>query len=87
MSQGQTACPLIASIDATGVRATNNINYKDRTVYKTSVGGAFSAIAYAIILATAAWYMYRLITPRYFQSEFYTYLSSADAEIYNISVS
>ena len=54
MSQGYTACPLIAAIDATGVRATNNFNYKSRPVYRTAVGGLFSSIAYVAIIASAA---------------------------------
>ena len=53
MSQGYTACPLISAIDVTGVRATQNFNYKGRTIYKTAIGGLASGIAFIIILVTS----------------------------------
>lgn len=86
MSQGYTWCPQIAALDATGVRATNNFNYKGRPVFKTSIGAVASTIAYITIISGAYYYMLRIIGPRrYYQSDLTTYIN-ADSPPFFINI-
>jgi hypothetical protein len=86
MSQGYSWCPQIAALDATGVSATNNFNYKGRPVFKTSIGGVASSIAFVSIITIAYYYFLRIIGPRrYYQSDLTTYIS-ADSPPFLINI-
>jgi hypothetical protein len=76
MSQGAKNCPLLAAMDGTGVRVTNNFGYRGRPFFRTAVGGIFSTIAYVGILTTAVFMFDRMFgPPRYYQTELFTYIS------------